>query len=107
MEKVPKIVVAWFHNFLQMNHEDEPKNKVDPYPNSTMQLQSQAIERDRDRAQRDILFHEWERHYNFSMGELNYFYIINQFVEYGSCYVQATSMLLLQKRKCYLPEQNF
>ena len=36
LEKVPKIVVAWFHNFLQMNHEDELENQVDPYPDSTM-----------------------------------------------------------------------
>ena len=65
------------------------------------------MERDQGRAQREILFHEWERQYNFSMGAVNYFLcIINQFIEYGSCYVQATSMLLLQKRKFYLPEQK-
>ena len=68
---MPNIVVAWcvLHNFLQMNHEDEPENQVDPHPNSTMQLRSQAMERDQGRAQRDILFHEWERQYNFSMGQ--------------------------------------
>ena len=57
------------HNFLQINHEDETKKQFDPHPNSTMQLQSQSIERDQGRAQRDILFHEWERQHNFSMGQ--------------------------------------
>ena len=48
LEKMPKIVMACcvLRNFLQMNHEDEPENQVDPHLNSTMQLRCQAIERD-------------------------------------------------------------
>eukprot|EP01018_Ginkgo_biloba_P005772 Gb_14975 [translate_table: standard] len=68
LDKVPRFVVACrvLHNFLQMNGEVEPDIQIDPHPNSIAQLHSEAMERDQGQAQRDRLFCEWERHYNFS-----------------------------------------
>ena len=49
LEEVPKIVVACcvLHNFIQMNHGDGIETHIDPHPNYTTQLQSQAMDRSR------------------------------------------------------------